>query len=67
MNKLHDEESKNQIKQLLNLQMHQRMDVSSYTEVMRVPGGFLYITILFENAKKIGTASSFVPYPQDEF
>jgi hypothetical protein len=67
MNKLHDEESKNQIKQLLNLQMHQRMDVSSYTEVMRVPGGFLYLTILHEYSKKLGFASSFVPYPQDEF
>lgn len=67
MKRLKDEESENQIKQLKRLKMHQSMDVSVNTEVMRVPGGFLYITILFESAKKITAASSFVPYPTDEF
>jgi hypothetical protein len=65
MMKLTDPETKNQMRQLSNLQMHQRMDITSETEVMRVPGGFLYITILHHSGLKISAASSFVPYHTD--
>ena len=45
-------------KQLTEMKMHDKIEVSSFLDVVRVPGGWIYLTWLNDHV----TSSVFVPW-----
>jgi len=46
---------------IYNMKMHETIEFEHNLYATRVPGGWIYTTVLYEHAKKIGVTSCFVP------
>jgi len=47
---------------MCKMEMHEVISLGNRTDVMRVPGGWIYGTESFDHGNKVGVSCCFVPY-----
>ena len=53
---------KTELSKLYDMSIHDIISIEPSTEVLRVPGGWIYMTESYQEGRKVAVAGCFVPY-----